>query len=98
MTTPPMPGSDAAALRRTFYGGLPAPLAALIQEIADRAQREQTPAYLVGGAVRDLLLGRPPLDLDLVFVGDAIAVARRVATEQGRRSPGTRRSARPPCA
>jgi tRNA nucleotidyltransferase (CCA-adding enzyme) len=82
MSTDPPP-SDAVALRRAFYGGLPAPLAGLIRGIADRAQREATPAYLVGGAVRDLLLGRPALDLDLVFVGDAIAVARRVAAAQG---------------
>ena len=33
--------------------------------------------YVVGGAVRDLLLGRDPLELDFVVEGDAIAVARR---------------------
>jgi tRNA nucleotidyltransferase (CCA-adding enzyme) len=32
--------------------------------------------YLVGGAVRDLLLGGAPYDLDLVVEGDAAAVAR----------------------
>ncbi len=31
---------------------------------------------LVGGSVRDLLLGRTTIDLDLVVVGDAIGVAR----------------------
>jgi tRNA nucleotidyltransferase (CCA-adding enzyme) len=35
--------------------------------------------YLVGGAVRDELLGRTPQELDFVVEGDAIAVARRVA-------------------
>jgi len=30
--------------------------------------------YLVGGAVRDILLGRPSLDLDLVVEGDALAL------------------------
>jgi tRNA nucleotidyltransferase (CCA-adding enzyme) len=35
--------------------------------------------YLVGGAVRDRLLGRTPSELDFVVEGDAIAVARRVA-------------------
>ena len=34
-------------------------------------------AYLVGGAVRDLLLGRRTVDLDLVVEGDALALARR---------------------
>ncbi|HEX7279236.1 MAG TPA: hypothetical protein VF255_06370 [Solirubrobacterales bacterium] len=36
------------------------------------------PVYLVGGAVRDLLLGRPGADLDLVVVGDAAALAARL--------------------
>jgi tRNA nucleotidyltransferase/poly(A) polymerase len=35
--------------------------------------------YLVGGAVRDLLLGRPHHDFDFVLPGKAIAAARRVA-------------------
>lgn len=35
--------------------------------------------YLVGGAVRDLLLGGAPVDLDLVVEGDALAVARELA-------------------
>ncbi|MEA2466932.1 MAG: hypothetical protein QOJ57_1058 [Thermoleophilaceae bacterium] len=35
--------------------------------------------YLVGGAVRDLLRGAAPVDLDLVVEGDAPAVARAVA-------------------
>jgi tRNA nucleotidyltransferase (CCA-adding enzyme) len=34
--------------------------------------------WLVGGAVRDALLGEPVRDLDVVVEGDAIAVARRL--------------------
>jgi tRNA nucleotidyltransferase (CCA-adding enzyme) len=34
--------------------------------------------YVVGGAVRDLLLGRRPHELDFVVEGDAVAVARRI--------------------
>ncbi len=37
------------------------------------------PAYLVGGAVRDLLLYRPGFDVDLVVVGDAEEYARALA-------------------
>ncbi|MGB8426199.1 MAG: hypothetical protein WCD88_10485, partial [Desulfobacterales bacterium] len=36
-------------------------------------------AYLVGGSVRDLLLGRRPFDLDLAVAGDPAAFARRLA-------------------
>jgi tRNA nucleotidyltransferase (CCA-adding enzyme) len=39
------------------------------------------PVYLVGGAVRDLLLGRGRADLDLVVEGDAEALASRLGAE-----------------
>jgi tRNA nucleotidyltransferase (CCA-adding enzyme) len=39
--------------------------------------------HVVGGAVRDLLLGRAPHELDLVVEGDAIAVARSAAARLG---------------
>jgi tRNA nucleotidyltransferase (CCA-adding enzyme) len=39
--------------------------------------------WVVGGAVRDLLLGRAPVELDLVVEGDAHAVARRAAERLG---------------
>jgi tRNA nucleotidyltransferase (CCA-adding enzyme) len=39
---------------------------------------EAAGVYLVGGAVRDLLLGRASPDLDLVVEGDALAVAARL--------------------
>ncbi len=39
------------------------------------------PFYLVGGAVRDALIGRVSLDLDFVTAGDAIKIARKLADE-----------------
>jgi tRNA nucleotidyltransferase (CCA-adding enzyme) len=45
----------------------------------DRVRSEaREPVYLVGGAVRDLLLGRPRADVDLVVEGDAAALAERL--------------------
>jgi tRNA nucleotidyltransferase (CCA-adding enzyme) len=41
--------------------------------------------HVVGGAVRDVLLGRVPHELDLVVEGDAVAVARRAASRLGGR-------------
>src|SRR5918996_3834661 len=41
--------------------------------------------YIVGGAVRDLLLGDDPHELDFVVEGDAVAVARRAAERAGGR-------------
>ncbi len=42
--------------------------------------------YLVGGAVRDVLLGEQSFDLDLMVEGDAIAFANELAAELGVRS------------
>src|SRR5690242_3958206 len=39
------------------------------------------PIYLVGGAVRDLLLGRGRTDIDLVVEGSAAALAARLGGE-----------------
>jgi tRNA nucleotidyltransferase (CCA-adding enzyme) len=41
--------------------------------------------YVVGGAVRDLLLRRRPHELDFVVEGDAVAVAQRAARRLGGR-------------
>jgi tRNA nucleotidyltransferase (CCA-adding enzyme) len=41
--------------------------------------------YLVGGAVRDVLLGEQSLDLDVMVEGDAIDLGRRLARELGAR-------------
>jgi tRNA nucleotidyltransferase/poly(A) polymerase len=39
--------------------------------------------YVVGGAVRDELLGKPTHDLDFVLPGDALKIGRRVANTLG---------------
>jgi tRNA nucleotidyltransferase (CCA-adding enzyme) len=44
---------------------------------------EEPGVHVVGGAVRDVLLGRRPHELDVLVEGDAIAVARRVAERLG---------------
>jgi tRNA nucleotidyltransferase (CCA-adding enzyme) len=44
------------------------------------AHKQQQRLYLVGGAVRDLLLERVTLDIDLVVEGDAIKMAQQMAT------------------
>ncbi len=64
------PSEDLAAALRGAYPELEAIVAAAEQ-----------PLYVVGGAVRDLLLGRGRADLDLVVVGDAGALAARLGAE-----------------
>jgi tRNA nucleotidyltransferase/poly(A) polymerase len=41
------------------------------------------PAWLVGGALRDRLLGRPTEDLDLALAGEARPAAKRLAKATG---------------
>jgi tRNA nucleotidyltransferase (CCA-adding enzyme) len=50
-------------------------------ELAPVREAGGDPAYLVGGAVRDLLLGRGRADIDLVVEGDAAALAERLGAE-----------------
>jgi tRNA nucleotidyltransferase (CCA-adding enzyme) len=47
-------------------------------ELAAVREAAQEPVYLVGGAVRDLFLGQPRADVDLVVEGDAAALAERL--------------------
>ena len=49
-----------------------------LREIGARAARQSMRVYLVGGVVRDLLLGRAVRDLDLVVEGDALELAREL--------------------
>ena len=55
--------------------------AELLQAV--RLEMGEQPVYLVGGAVRDLLLGREAHDLDFTLAGDTIRLARRVADRLG---------------
>lgn len=64
----------------------PPPPAELIQRVRELPAAsplmgrldQNAPVYLVGGAVRDLLLGGSPFDLDLVVEGDAAGLAARL--------------------
>jgi tRNA nucleotidyltransferase (CCA-adding enzyme) len=62
---------DLAAVLRSAYPEL--------EEVVGAADGQ--PVYLVGGAVRDLLLGRARGDIDLVVVGDAGALATRLGAD-----------------
>lgn len=59
---------------------IPEPLRQHLQEIGEVGGHA---TYLVGGFVRDLLLGRPSLDIDIVVEGDAIQVAKAMQHRWG---------------
>lgn len=55
----------------------------LLRLLARQASMLRLPLYLVGGVVRDILLGAAVNDFDLVVEGDAIKLARSLASLHG---------------
>lgn len=51
----------------------------LFKHISDAAAQMNVSCFLIGGFVRDKLLGRPTKDVDIVCTGDGIALAHAVA-------------------
>ncbi|MBI2305255.1 MAG: CCA tRNA nucleotidyltransferase [Chloroflexi bacterium] len=62
---------------------LPPALAPLLKAAGEAAAELKLSLYLVGGALRDILLHRPVVDVDLVVEGDAILVAQRMKDSLG---------------
>jgi tRNA nucleotidyltransferase (CCA-adding enzyme) len=58
---------------------------AQVFEAVAAASEHYDGVYLVGGTVRDILLGEPNFDVDIAVEGDAIALARTVADALGGR-------------
>ncbi|MBI3167337.1 MAG: CCA tRNA nucleotidyltransferase [Chloroflexi bacterium] len=54
-----------------------------LSNIANLAETLSMSCYLVGGSVRDLLLGRPINDLDVIVEGDAIALGKKLVETYG---------------
>ena len=61
----------------------PKELLELLRDTSNEASKLGQRVYLVGGIVRDLLLGYPNFDLDLVTEGDAVELANRIARISG---------------
>ncbi len=53
----------------------------IVNKIADAAQELGLESYLIGGFVRDKILGRPTTDADIVCLGDGIELAKAVANK-----------------
>ena len=70
---------------------LPLSLLDLLREVGAVASALSFPLYAVGGFVRDLLLGQPNFDVDLVVEGDAIRLAQALTQRFGGRVRSHRR-------
>jgi tRNA nucleotidyltransferase (CCA-adding enzyme) len=64
---------------RNLLDRFPQERRSLLRELGALADERGVSLYLVGGVVRDLLLGHATLDLDLTVEGDGVAFARLVA-------------------
>ena len=62
---------------------LPPNISGISEEIGEISQLKGYRAYLVGGVVRDILLGKEIFDLDLVIEGNAIEIACELAKKHG---------------
>ncbi|MBC8274137.1 MAG: CCA tRNA nucleotidyltransferase [Chloroflexi bacterium] len=60
---------------------LPQEILTLVKDAGEKASELGQEVYLVGGAVRDLFLGRANFDLDLVVEGDAIKLSQELAKD-----------------
>ena len=74
----PMP-QNSTNLLPTVESSLSASTYELLKAIAVQASQMSMPMYLVGGSVRDMLLGAPAKDLDIVVEGDASVLVFQVA-------------------
>ncbi len=75
------PGYSKAEVLEMIQQLLPGDVQTLLRTISRAAEGGGYNVYLVGGVVRDLLLGVPNLDLDIVVEGDGIEFARGLAHE-----------------
>ena len=73
------------AIGRLLRETAPSWVQRLLGTIRKVADTQDVSVYLVGGMVRDLLLGRPNEDVDLVVEGDGIAFAAALADAVGGR-------------
>src|SRR5580765_2535076 len=53
--------------------------ASILQKISTAAAKLDMPCWLIGGFVRDKIIGRQTKDMDIVCLGDGIALAAEVA-------------------
>ena len=61
--------------------------ASLLNKVAEQAALLNTPAFAVGGFVRDKLLDRPTKDIDIVCLGDGLALATAFANQFSPKPP-----------
>jgi tRNA nucleotidyltransferase (CCA-adding enzyme) len=81
---PRRPGRAVAVnLSKKINALIPAGIVRLMKKIGAMSNASGFPAFVVGGMVRDILMGKRNLDLDIVIEGDAIKLGNALAAELG---------------
>jgi tRNA nucleotidyltransferase (CCA-adding enzyme) len=75
----PVPMHQSVELGKELLAKLPAAAFSLLGLSSEAADALGVSCYLVGGIVRDLVLGHENVDVDLLIEGDGIAFAHRLA-------------------
>jgi tRNA nucleotidyltransferase (CCA-adding enzyme) len=73
-----MSATETINLAASIKEQLPADIFDFIKKAGNAAEQQQLRLYLVGGAVRDMLLERVTFDIDMVVEGDAIKLAQTI--------------------
>ena len=76
-------GLAEAGLEGSFRPLAESRVRSLLTEVERILAQQGIEAYVVGGWVRDVLLGRDTADIDIALAGDALAIAPRVASALG---------------
>jgi len=82
---PPAARNGIKNLADRLEKALPPSRLELIRRVAAQASEQHMAVYIVGGFVRDLLLGLPSLDYDIVVEGDAIELGKALGKKYGGR-------------
>lgn len=72
-----------AGLKDSFSGLLESKVWLLLTKVSDVLGEQGIESYVVGGFVRDVLLGRDTADIDIAVASDALEVAPKIATALG---------------
>lgn len=70
-------------VKRIFEQYFPENIKEKLKEIGRISEKLKMKAYIVGGTVRDMLLGFPETDIDVVIEGNAIKIGEVISKESG---------------
>ncbi len=88
---PTVEAPDEEEISQRLHQALSPAVLSLVRRISKTSAGMGYSLYFVGGLVRDLLLGAPIVDIDLVVEGDAIKLARKLRQKHGGRVRSHRR-------